>query len=215
MADTCPICGASSEPGTPFCTECGQPLAVAAQPPRRRSRGRSCLLWLVIVAMAMVVIAAAVTALYVFAARPPLESYLLEQVLASLEDLEPTGPYEGGVNYLELTERFANDAIQVPPSMRGILRSVRVSFEQDRASLTLDVLSLQAQISADASATADGDVLVHDARARGLAWLVFSPATIEDRLAGYLNRQLLHPANIRLLAVQITEDRVWLAYESR
>lgn len=215
MAETCPICGASSEPGTPFCTECGQPLAVAAQPPRRRSRGRSCLLWLVIVAVATVVIAVAVTVLYVFAIRPPLESYLLEQVLASLEDLEPTGPYEGGVNYLEVTEQFANDAIQVPPSMQGILRSVRVSFEQDRASLALDILGLQAQISADASTTAEGDILVHDARATGLAWLVFSPATIEDRLTGYLNRQLLRPANIRLLALQISQDQVWLAYESR
>lgn len=235
MPDRCTNCGATIEASDAFCTGCGQAVARAAtqpgegaqtsvpvqseqlsrrEPARSGAKRRGCVRWLCAFAIIAVVGTAAVVALYAFLLRPRLETYLLGQAESvAVTALGPVNEYTGNLGWVSIPESDLRPA--VPDTLTGVIKSLRVSLDQDRVTLHFAVLGIPSRISGDASATAGGDLLVRDVRVEGLAWLVFAPSTLEDGLSRFLNQSVVRPRNLHLLAVQITEDQIWTTYKSR
>lgn len=223
----CQHCGSPVQPGQAFCTNCGQAVeSVAAEKPvvekpvkkvktAKPKRGPGCLKWLLIVLVLGAVGVILLCGVYWFVAKPRLEAYILDQIQAELEGEFEITAYEGPTHWVEIAEDDINSNIALPAPLRRFVQSAGVSFEQDRVRLTFTLLNIDGEISADASATATGDLLIHDADTRGIAWLIFFPQTLESTATSYVNQNFVHPAHLRLLAVQITDNRLWFAFESR
>jgi hypothetical protein len=150
---------------------------------------------------------------YPFLIRPRLETYLLGEIRKSIESVEPGPAFASDTEYVAFTENEVNDSLVIPAELESYVSDAHVELEQDRVVIDFTAMGLSSQLSGEVSADADGGLYIHDVDTGWLIGLVLSGDALARELSDSINRSLLEPTEIRILAVQITDGQIGFTLE--
>ncbi len=186
------------------------PIAPPSRP-SRRGRVRCCAIGCLVV---LVVLLIGLPILHVTLLRPFIEKQIYNQVQKSLADIVKTGEYYG-TDYETITERQLNNDAQdawgyIPGSSEG-----HIYLLQDQIKIQLKFYGLLIWASADLRADNKGDFMVKSVKMNWLMNLIFSNGALKREIANFTNDKILNPNGLQLLAFQVTEGKLFIAYEQR
>lgn len=206
---TQPVVGAP-RPTTPQAVPHGPPPGT--EPPKRKRGCLGCLMAGVITSLVLLI---ALVAVYFALIRPRLQTYVLGEIRKAIENVEPGPTYDGDVVYASFTEDEVNERIAIPAQLDPYVSRASVSLEQDRLLIDFTVIGFSSQLSAEISADEDGGLYIHDVNPGWLIGLVLSGDALATELSDSINRRLVQPTEIRILAVQITDGQIGFAFEGK
>jgi hypothetical protein len=153
--------------------------------------------------------------LHFFVVRPPIERMLLEQIEDHIGQTFTIAIYSGPVQTVSVSQNRANTLLAPLWSESFALKDGQVTFDQDALHLETYWLFLPIEISGDFRVDGNGGLLVKSLALNWPARLLFTPESLSAAITRYVNDEILRPKNFFLLALQVTEGDLFLAYRAR
>jgi zinc-ribbon domain len=180
--------------------------------PSRRGRVRCCAIGCLVVLLVLLI---GLPVLHLTVLRPFIEGEIYKQVAKSLEDVG-TGEdvyYHSDSEFI--TERQLNEDAKdawdyIPGSSDG-----RLYLHQDQIRLEVKVYGVKVWATADLRVDNRGEFVVKSLKMHWLLHLVFSEGALKRELADYANQKIVRPNRLTVVAFQVTEGKLFIAYEAR
>lgn len=153
--------------------------------------------------------------LYFFVIRTPIENALLQQIEDRVAQTFTIAIYSGETQTASISQNKANTLVTPLWDDKFGLKGGQIAFQQDAVVVQATWLSLPVEIRADLRVNDDGGLIVKSVNLNWVARLIFTPASLSMAITQYVNDEILRPKNFFLLAFQVTEGDLFLAYRSR
>jgi hypothetical protein len=188
-----------------------QPVYPPSKPPRR-SRVRCCAIGCLVVLLVLLV---GLPILHVTVIRPFIEREIYKQVQRSLENLSPGRTTYYGMDTETITERKFNDDAEgvwdyIPGSSEG-----HIYLLQDQIKLEVKIYGVKVWVAADVRVNNRGEFLVKSLKMHWLLNGLFTQDSLKREIANYANEKLVRPKGLNMLAFQVSDGKLFIAYEAR
>jgi hypothetical protein len=182
-----------------------------AKPPKR-GRGRCCAIGCLVV---LVVLLIGLPILHIKVLRPIIEREIYKQVQKSLEDIAQNNNLYYGTDAETITERKFNEDAQdawsyIPGSSEG-----HIYLQQDQIKLEVKIYGVKLWAAVDVRVNNRGQFVVKTIQMHWLLNAVFSESALKREIANYANEKIVRPKGLSVLAFQVTDGKLYIAYESR
>jgi len=209
---TQPIPHAAPPPAPQGYPPAGYPPAYPPARPSRRGRVRCCAVGCLVLLLVLLI---GLPILHLTVLRPFIEGEIYKQVAKSLDDVGANEDAYFGSDTETITERKLNEDAQdawdyIPGSSDG-----RLYLQQDLIRLEVKVYGVKVWAAADLRVDNRGEFVVKSIQMHWLLHLVFSEGALKRELADYANQKIIRANGLTLLAFQVTEGKLFLAYEGR
>jgi hypothetical protein len=153
--------------------------------------------------------------LHITVLRPIIEREIYKQVQKSLEDVAQTNDNYYGSDTETFTERQFNDDSQdvwgyIPGSSEG-----HIYLQQDQIKLEVKIYGVKVWAAADIRVNNRGEFVVKSIHMHWLLHAVFSERALKNEIADYANKKIVSPRGVYLLAFQVSDGKLFIAYETR
>jgi hypothetical protein len=153
--------------------------------------------------------------LHITVLRPFIERTIYKQVQRSLEDVGQNSNYSYGMDTETITERQFNEDAQdawayIPGSSEGY-----IYLEQDRLRLEVKIYGVKVWAAADIRVNHRGEFVVKSIQMHWLLNVIFTESGLKREIANYANEKIVRPKGLSVLAFQVSEGQLFIAYESR
>jgi hypothetical protein len=178
----------------------------------KRGRVRCCATGCLIVLLVLLI---GLPVLHVTVLRPIIEREIYKQVQRSLKDVGQDKSIYYGSDTETITERKLNeDAVDawdyIPGSSDG-----HIYLLQDQIKVEVKVYGVKVWAAADMGVDKRGEFVVKSLRMHWLLYVLFSEGALKGEIADYANEKILRPRGLSLLAFQVSEGKLFIAYEGR
>jgi hypothetical protein len=180
--------------------------------PPRRGRVRCCAIGCLVVLLVLLI---GLPILHVTVLRPIIEREIYKQVQKSLEDVNQDEDRYYGTDSETITERKLNGDAQdvwdyIPGSSDGY-----IYLQQDQIKLEVKIYGVKVWAAADMRVDNRGEFVVKSVQMHWLLHTLFSEGALKREIADYANDKVLRPNMLSLLAFQVNEGKLYIAYEGR
>jgi len=188
------------------------PPAYPPARPSRRGRVRCCAIGCLVVLLVLLI---GLPILHLTVLRPFIEGEIYKQVAKSLDDVGTGEDVYYGSDSEIITERQLNVDAQdawdyIPGSSDG-----RLYLHQDQIRLEVKIYGVKVWASTDLRVDNRGELVVKSVKMHWLLHLVFSEGALKRELADYANQKIVRANGLTVLAFQVTEGKLFIAYEGR
>jgi hypothetical protein len=153
--------------------------------------------------------------LYFFLARPPIERSLIGQIEERIGQTFTIAVYSGPAQTSAASQNKVNTLIQPFWDEKFSLKEGQITLTQDALRVETRWLFIPIEITADVRAGSNGALVVKSLQLNWPARLLFTPDSLSTAITRYVNDEILRPKNIFLLAFQVTDGDLFLAWRSR
>ncbi|MFZ6027046.1 MAG: hypothetical protein ACOYYS_04955 [Chloroflexota bacterium] len=154
-------------------------------------------------------------AIYFLGLRMPIQEALIRQIEEAVGKTFVVPIYSGPEQTISISQQKVNVLVEpLWANLRG-MKDGEVAFSQDELLLKGRWLFLPIEVRTDLRVDGKGNLVVKSLRLNWAANLLFSSAGLSNALTDYVNEEILRPKNLSLLALQLTEGDLFLAYEER
>jgi hypothetical protein len=153
--------------------------------------------------------------LHFFVIRPPLERALIKQIEERVGQAFTIPVYSGEAQWASFSQNKVNTLLEPLWDEKFALKEGQVAFQQDALILTARWLNIPIEVTADFRVDGNGGLIVKSLAMNWPARLLFTPESLSAAIVRYVNDDILRPKNFFLLAFQVTEGDLFLAYRSR
>jgi hypothetical protein len=181
-----------------------------SQPPKRR-RVRCCAIGCLLTLLVLLI---GVPVLHVLVLRPILERAIYKQVQKNVA--VEKGRYLG-LHTVTVSERQLNaDAddddywLYLPGASDGYL-----TLQQDQIRLEVKVYGVKVWAAADLRVNADGELVAKSIKMHWLLQVLFSEDGLKREITKLAAEKYIQPNGVKLLAFQVSEGKLFIAYEGR
>lgn len=181
------------------------------KPPRRRWF-RCCSIGCLVV---LVLLLIGLPILHVTVLRPAIEREIYRQVQSDLAGVnQGTGNYYG-TDTETITERqFNQDARDywnyIPGASDGYIYLL-----QDQVKLDVRIYGIKVWAAGDIRVNNNGEIVVKSVKMHWLLHVLFTEGGLKREIADYANTDILRPKGLYLFAFQVTDGKLYIAYEQR
>ncbi len=186
----------------------------AYPPPKLRKRGRvrCCAIGCLVVLLVLLI---GLPILHVTVLRPIIEREIYKQVSKSLDNVTQNNNNYYGTDTENITERQLNDDAAdvwdyIPGSSQG-----HIYLEQDQIRLEVRIYGVKVWAAADLRVNNSGDFVIKSMKMNWLLHVLFSEAALKREIVKDVNEKIVHQKGLLMLAFQVSEGRLFIAYESR
>lgn len=181
------------------------------KPPRRRWF-RFCAIGCLVV---LVVLLIGLPILHVTVLRPAIEREIYTQVQKSLAEVNQNPGNYYGTDTETITERqFNQDARDYWNYLPGASDGY-IYFQQDQIKLDVRIYGIKVWAAGDIRVNNRGELVVKSVKMHWLLQVLFTEGGLKREIADYANTDILRPKGIYLLAFQVTDGNLYIAYEPR
>lgn len=186
--------------------------AYPSQKPRKRGRVRCCAIGCLVVLLVLLI---GLPILHVTVLRPIIEREIYKQVSKSLNNVVENNNNYYGTDTENITERQLNDDAAdvwdyIPGSSDG-----HIYLEQDQIRLEVKIYGVKVWAAADLRVNNSGDFVIKSVKIHWLLHALFSEAALKREIVNDVNEKIVRPKGLFLLAFQVSEGRLFIAYEAR
>jgi hypothetical protein len=180
--------------------------------PRKRGRVRCCAIGCLVVLLVLLI---GLPILHVAVLRPVIEREIYKQVQRSLKDVGENKDIYYGSDSETITERKFNEDAQdawnyIPGSSEG-----HIYFQQDQIKIEVKIYGVKVWAAADIRVDNRSEFVVKSLKMHWLLHAVFTEDALKREIADYANEKILRPKGLSMLAFQVTEGKLFIAYEGR
>jgi hypothetical protein len=180
--------------------------------PPRRGRGRCCAVGCLVVLLVLLI---GLPILHVTVLRPLIEKEIYKQVQNALEDVGQGQSSYYGIDTETITERKFNDDAEdvwlfIPGSSEG-----HIYLQQDQIKLEVKIYGVKVWAAADVRVNNRGEFLVKSIKMHWLLNAVFSQDGLKREIVNYANDKIIRPKGLNMLAFQVSDGKLFVAYEGR
>jgi hypothetical protein len=180
--------------------------------PRKRGRVRCCAVGCLVVLLVLLI---GLPILHVTVLRPLIEGAIYKQVSNSLEDVGSSNNIYYGTDTENITERQINDDAKsawdyLPGSTDG-----HIYLQQDQIRLEVKFYGVNVWAAADLRVNNRGEFVIKSMKMHWLLNVLFSESALKRELAKTINEKIVRPKGLFMLAFQVSEGKLFVAYESR
>jgi hypothetical protein len=177
--------------------------------PRKRGRVRCCFVGCLFVLLVLLI---GLPALHVFVLRPIIERAIYKQVHKNVvvEKGDYYGFYTETITERELNANAKDDWLYIPGASDGYL-----TLEQDQIKLEVKVYGVKVWAAADMRVNTSGELAVKSIKMHWLLHVLFSEDALKREITDVANEKFIQPNGLTLLAFQVTEGKIFIAYEGR
>jgi hypothetical protein len=184
-------------------------------PPSKKSkRGqvRCCAIGCLLVLLVLLI---GVPILHITVLRPIIEREIYKQVQKSLDNIAQNENYYYGLDTETITERKFNEDAKdawnyIPGSSEG-----NISFQQDQIKFEVKIYGVKVWAAADVRVNSRGDFVVKSIKLHWLLNAVFTKSALKREIADFANEKIARPTGLNILAFQVSEGKLFIAYEGR
>jgi hypothetical protein len=184
------------------------PAYPSSKPPKRR-RLRCCAIGCLLTLLVLLI---GLPVLHITVLRPIIEREIYKQVHKNVA--EEQGLYSGADTEI-ITERQLNDDAHdfwyyLPGSSSGY-----ITLQQDQFKLEVKIYGVKVWAAADIRVNTNGEIMVKSLKMHWLLHILFSEDALKREIADIANEKFVQPKGLYLLAFQVTNRLLFIAYEER
>jgi hypothetical protein len=201
-----------SKPQPQYVPPAPTPEAYFPPKPRKRGRVRCCAVGCLVVLLVLLI---GLPILHITVLRPLIEGAIYKQVSNSLEDVASSKNNYYGTDTESITERQLNDDAKsawdyLPGSTDG-----HIYLQQDQIRLEAKFYGVKVWAAADMRVNNRGEFVVKSMKMHWLLNVLFSESALKREIAQTINEKIVRPKGLFMLAFQVSEGKLFVAYEPR
>ena len=181
-----------------------------SQPPRR-GRVRCCAIGCLVV---LIVSLIGLPILHVTVIRPFIEREIYKQVQRSLDKVSQSNDLYGTDTEIITESQLNQDAQDAWDYIPGS-SDAYIYLTQDRIRLELKIYGVKVWASADLRVDSNGYFVVKSLKMSWLLNVLFSESALKREIANYANENIVQPRKLFVLAFQVTDGNLFIAYKTR
>lgn len=216
-ADSATLVAMENVPIAPPDTESAEPPQIdAIAQPKKAVPKRRRWLWYSLGCIGLLLVAIIGLSLaHIFLLRPFIQREVFQLLKKEVRNSIEIKEYQGRLGTSSIPQKDIEDKLdeiwgQIPGLKKG-----SIEFQQDDIILSAVIYGIRFHLEADLRCDSDGNLLIKTFQTNRALRLIFAEKDLKGFIQDLVNDEIIDQGNIKLKALQVTEEEIFIAFEAR